>query len=88
MTLALIRRDFAFLCRKTTADLQQIDCNAYGKITAGCQQIVSNFYLAAPHFFDGRIGVRAEKIRDPREGAGLSKIFLKDSPGATHRRVC
>jgi len=56
MTLALIRRDFAFLCRKTTADLHQIDCNAYSKITAGCQQIVSNFYLTAPRFLDGRIG--------------------------------
>src|SRR6266404_6292809 len=61
-TLASIRRDLAFLCRKTTADLPQIDCNAYSKITADCRQIVSNFYLAAPHFLERRIGSHAENI--------------------------
>ena len=78
MTPPLIRRDFAFLCRKTTAALQQIDCNAYSKITANCQQIVSNFYLGAPHFLDCRIGTHAENIgsmRSPGGSGGGSSEF-------------
>ena len=42
-TSATIRRDFALLCRKTTADCLRNDCIAVRKLTALCQQIVSTF---------------------------------------------
>jgi hypothetical protein len=53
---ATIRRDFALLCRKTTADCLRNDCIVVRKLTALCQQIVSTFFLAALHFLERRIG--------------------------------
>src|SRR6266481_7973703 len=64
MTLALIRRDFALLCRKTTADCLRNDCIVVRKLTALCQQIVSTFFPTALHFLERRIGSAAENIRD------------------------
>jgi len=63
-TPATIRRDFALLCRKTTADCPRNDCIVVRKLTALCQQIVGTFPLAALHFLERRIGVYAEDIRD------------------------
>src|SRR6266404_7922863 len=62
-TPATIRRNFALLCRKTTADCLRNDCIVVRKLTALCQQIASTFFLAALHFLERRKGVDAENIR-------------------------
>ena len=74
-TPATIRRDFALLCRKTTADCLRNDCIVVRKLTALCQQIVSTFFLAALHFLERRIVMCAENIRDMSNGRTASIII-------------
>src|SRR6266481_7643227 len=84
MTLALIRIDFALLCRKTTADCLRNDCIVVRKLTALCQQIVSTFFLTALHFLERRIGSCAENIRKLRLRLDGKPAVVKSARGTAN----